>query len=233
MRLLLFCTCILIGSPLAWAQAVELGAGYSLLDLKNPNTSSARSTGLGLGLGAYYSIFSNDFFDVGLKASGFYANLKNDVSTEFLREETEHYSLGAGLEVSVYQFFASWQSKYNRLDIQLHGNLQNTSAFSDYMSQWEVGYIFPMESMSIRFVFQYVKGELPQLETGLSSNSDFSSSSLMVMLRFNLQSSRSESRTTYEGQYKPESKDNKEPPEYTPGNRTYRYTPKPSRQIRY
>lgn len=233
MRFLFFCLSIFIGSPLAWSHALELGAGYSLLDLKNPNASAARSTGLGLGLGAYYSIFSNDFFDVGLKASGFYANLKNDVSTEFLREETEHYNLGAGLEVSVHQFFASWQSKYNRLDIKLHGNLQNTSAFSDYMSQWEVGYIFPMESMSIRFVFQYIKGELPQLETGLSASSDFSSSSMMVILRFDLQSSRGVSKTPYENQYKSDSKENTEPPEYTPGNRTYRYTPKPSRQIRY
>lgn len=233
MRIFVTLIIFMIFSSSVRAQSIDLGAGYSVLDLKNPDTSTARSTGLGLGLGGYYSLFSHSVFDVGLKASGFYADLKNDMSTEFLREETEHYNFGAGIEVSVYQIFVSWQRKYNRLDIQLDGNLQNTSAFSGYMSQWEVGYSLPMESLSIRFVFQHITGQLPYYETGLSASSDFSSSSLMVMLRFNLRSAPPAPKSPFETLYAPKSKDENQPEEYTPGYRTYRYSPKPSQQIKY
>lgn len=221
--------------PRAHCVSVDLGVGYSNLELSNPDSSSARSGGVGGTLGAYYSVFSNDNFDFGIKGSAFYAQMKNDINTPVLSEETEHYNLGLGLELAIYDFFVSWQHKYNRIEIELSGNMNNTSAFSDYMSQIEFGYILKMEAVSVRFVYQRTDGTLPMMDTNLSNDTDFTSNAFMVVLRFDLSSPPK----TVENSYGYERTEAAESPSqgssesrYTPNYRPYRYSPRPSTRIK-
>lgn len=223
------------------AISLELGAGYGLLDLSNPNDSTARSTGMGGTLGAYYSVFGNENYDFGIKGSFYYAQLDNDVNTSFLSEETEYYNLGLGLEFAVHDFFAGWQYKYNRIDIEISGNMNNTSAYSDYMSQFELGYIFHMNAMQVRLVYQRTDGTLPMLDTGLSSDTDFTSNAFMVILRFDLSPRRptddnpyryttpaTESNSRDWARDRASDNDSATVPSY----RSYRYAPRPSPNIR-
>lgn len=223
----------------AQAWSWELGAGYGLLDLSNPDDSTARSTGMGGTLGAYYSVAGNENYDFGIKGSAYYAQLKNDVNTAFLDEKTTYYNVGLGLELTVYDFFVGWQYKYNRIDIQLSGNVNNTSAFSDYMSQFEVGYIFRMNTTQLRLVYQRTDGTLPRVDTGLSSDTDFTSNAFMLILRFELSPRRgyddshrytaSEPSTTRDWA-RDRAADNESGS--VPNYRSYRYAPRPSPNIR-
>ncbi|MCC6137741.1 MAG: hypothetical protein IT287_03860 [Bdellovibrionaceae bacterium] len=216
------------------AISVDLGLGYSMLELSNPNSSKARSNGLGGTLGAYYSLLSNDNYDFGLKGSVFYSQLDNDINTAVLSEETEYYNVGLGLELAVYDFFASWQYKYNRIEIELSGNMNNTSAFSDYMSQVELGYIFRMEAMSVRLVYQRTDGTLPMVDTGLSSDTDFTSNAFLVVLRFDLSPKPKVSDNDYGyGRAQSEESSSKDTePTTAPSYRSYRYAPRPSSRIK-
>jgi hypothetical protein len=225
----------------AKALSWELGAGYGLLDLKNPDASTARSTGMGGTLGAYYSVFGNENYDFGIKSSLYYSQLKNDVNTAFLNEETEHYNLGLVLEFAVHDFFAGWQYKYNRIEIDLNGNLDNTSAFSDYMSQFELGYIFHMDAMQLRLVYQRTDGTLPAFETGLSGDTDFTSNAFMIILRWDFSPRRYSEDNTYrhgtpstESNSRDWSRDRASENESAtvPSYRSYRYAPRPSPNIR-
>jgi hypothetical protein len=220
----------------AMAFAIDVGAGYSLLDLSNPDTSTARSSGFGGTLGGYYSICGNQNFDFGLKGSVFYSQMDNDVNTAFLSEKTKYYNAGLGVELSVYNVFASWQYKYNRIDIELEGNIHNTSAYSDYMSQFELGYIFYVNTMQVRLVYQRTDGTLPMADTSLSSDTDFNSNAFMVVLRFDLSPKRASSESYRYGDgdgYKPSEKtyDEKSAPEQ-PSYRSYRWAPSPSPYIK-
>ncbi len=224
---------------LARAVELEAGIGYGVLDLSNPDDTKARSTGMGGTLGVYYSLFGNENYDFGLKGSAFYTQLENDVNTSVLQETTKYYNLGAGFEMNVYNVFAGWQYKYNRIDIEISGNLQNTTAFSDYMSQFEIGYAFYLESMSVRLAYQRTDGTLPMTTTALSADTDFTSNAFMVILRFDLSGTPS-SGESY--RYKPspeyQSRDSARDraPElesgYVPNYRSYRYSPRPSPNIR-
>lgn len=237
----------------AQALSLEVGAGYGILDLSNPDNSKARSTGMGGMLGAYYSLLGDENYDLGLKGSAYFAQLDNDINTSVLQEQTKYYNLGGGLELNVYNVFAGWQYKYNRIDIQISGNLQNTTAFSDYMSQFEIGYAFYLNSMSIRLSYQRTDGKLPMATTALSADTDFTSNAFMVILRFDIwptradgssynPSSSSASSSGYGSRYKSEStyqsRDSARDraPElesgYVPNYRSYRYSPRPSPNIR-
>lgn len=244
MRLLsafLISTLMMMTSLSANALSLEVGAGYGLLDLSNPDGSDARSTGMGGTIAAYYSVFGNENYDFGVKGSAYYAQLDNDVNTAFLNEETEYYNVGLGLELAVHDFFASWQYKYNRIDIELSGNINNTSAFSDYMSQFELGYIFHVSTMmQVRLVYQRTDGTLPMIDTDLSTDTDFTSNAFMVVLRFDLSSKKS-SEDPYRYNYGNEdyqsrdsARDRADENEsgYVPSHRSYRYAPRPSPRIK-
>lgn len=238
MRMVLALFILLMGVQ-AQALALEVGAGYGLLDLSNPDNSKARSTGMGGTLGAYYSLFGNENYDFGLKGSVYYGQLDNDVNTNVLQEETKFYNLGGGFELNVYNVFAGWQYKYNRIDIQISGNLQNTTAFSDYMSQFELGYAFYLDAMSIRLSYQRTDGTLPMATTALSADTDFTSNAFMVILRFDIWPTRSSGgsyRPSYNSDYQSREYSRERAPEVeggqVPNYRSYRYAPRPSTNIK-
>lgn len=221
------------------AVSLDLGVGYSFLDLKNPDSTTARSTGFGTSLGGYWSLFGNENYDFGVKGSAFYSQMKNDMNTSFLSEETEMYNMGLGLELEVHNVFASWQYKYNRIDIQLSGNLTNTSAFSDYMSQFELGYTFHMDALALRLVYQRIDGKLAPTDTGLSAETDLSSSAFMIVLRFDLSSQNknnfydSKYGSSGNNEYKADTTSSSQNTgDSVPNYRFYRYSPRPSMNIK-
>lgn len=218
----------------AHALSVDIGLGYSYLDLGNADGTKSRSTGLGSSLGVYYSVCGNENFDFGFKGSAFYSKMDNDINTAFLSEQTQHYNVGLGFELSLYNFFISWQHKYNRLGIELEGNLTKTSAFSDYMSQMEIGYIFQMERMSVRLVYQRTDNSISAAETGLGGDTDMSSSAFMFVLRFDLSAKRSHNN---DDDWRSDKKEDwsQSPQGGEPSAisyRTYRYAPRPSPRIK-
>lgn len=238
MRILLLLIAFLFTSY-AQALSLEAGVGYGLLDLSNPDNSKARSIGMGGTLGAYYSLFGNENYDFGLKGSVYYAQLDNDVNTSVLQEQTKYYNLGGGFELNVYNVFASWQYKYNRIDIEISGNLHNVTAFSDYMSQFEIGYAFYLDAMSIRFSYQRTDGSLPMSTTALSADTDFTSNAFMVILRFDIWPTRAGGgsyRPAYSSSYQSRDaardRSSELEPAYVPNYRSYRYAPRPSPNIR-
>jgi hypothetical protein len=215
----------------AFKADVDFGVGYSLLDLKNPNNSTARSTGAGGSLGAHYGLFGNENYSFGLKGSLFYSQLKNDANSTSFQEKTDFLNYGLGFELAVHNFFVGWQYKYTSVNISISGNMNQTSKFTDYMPQFEVGYIFHMDAMSVRLLYQRIDGTLSARETGLSSDTDLSSSAFMVILRFSVGSNSSSSDRDY---YKGHDSSNEEaqPAPYVPNYRSYRYAPRPSPNIR-
>jgi len=175
---------------------VDLGVGYTVLDIKNPDSSKAHSTGFGGQLGIYYELFGNQNYSLGPKASVFYSDLENDANSGQITEETKFYNYGAGLELEVRNFFISWQYKVDKLKIKQSALLNTESTFTAYIPQFELGFEVPGDTVSARFVFQHQVGEIPTARTGLPSPSDVRSSAFFMYLRFhfgNQPSSRSDS----------------------------------------
>ncbi|MCB9073876.1 MAG: hypothetical protein H6623_09660 [Bdellovibrionaceae bacterium] len=233
----------------AQAISLDLGLGYSLIDLKNPDGSTARSTGVGGAVGGYYSIWANQNYDFGIKGSVFYSKMKNDANSAVLSEKTEFLNFGLGLELTVYDFFFSWQYKHARTNITTEGSFNNTSTYSRYMSQLEVGYEWRMDTKAVRFAYQVINSSLPTMGSGLSSDVSLSQSAFMIYLRFDFMHSPSTHRSTYDPYsetwpYGSSSRSSSSSSSsegssreasdvsYSPNYRTYRYSPRPSTRIK-
>lgn len=165
--------------------ALDVGFGLENMEITRPDSGTAVYDGYGGKLTGRYNLTASENFHLGARISLGYAELDNKANTANVTESLRNITGAPGLELRIRRVFLGVDYEYNKMTIDLSGNLSGRVNTSFYAPQFFAGVDIPMGWWELRFTYSRGVGDIPRLDTGLAQDSPWKQDQFMIAIKFN------------------------------------------------